>query len=138
MKVGTMCPVTEEPDSARRLVFINNSHGLEEIRTPDLRRVSCDSDTIKPYFSKKDLYKALSETIKELDQNNLTKPKARSNLANLELKFTQEEFYPFIDHSKIGLSKKSHDWITRAAYTTWKHTKGTISRELAVRYLTSS
>jgi integrase len=92
--------------------------------------VNRDSNPIKPYFSKKDPYNALSETIQELDQNNLIKPTARSNLANLELKFTQEEFYQFIDHRKIGLSQKSHDWINRAAYTTWKHTHGTISREV--------
>ena len=48
----------------------------------------------------------------------------------MELKFTQEEFYQFIDHRKIGLSQKSHDWINRAAYTTWKHTQGIISREV--------
>jgi hypothetical protein len=108
--------------------------GLEEIGTPDLRRVNRNGSQIKPYFSKKDLYNALSEVMKELDQNNLIKPSARSNIANLELKFTQEEFDQFVDYRKRGLSLKSHDWITRAAYNTWKHTKGVISREVLTQY----
>jgi hypothetical protein len=72
--------------------------------------------------------------MKELDQNNLIKPTARSNLANLELKFTQEEFDQFVEYRKRGLALKSHDWITRAAYSTWKHTKGVISREVLTQY----
>lgn len=54
--------------------------------------VNCHLSTIKPYFSKNDLYNVLSEVMKELDQNNLIKPSERSNFANLELKFTEEEF----------------------------------------------
>jgi hypothetical protein len=50
--------------------ILENSDGLEEIRTPDLRRVNRDLRAIKPYFSKRDLFNALSETVKELDQNN--------------------------------------------------------------------
>ncbi|MFA5002179.1 MAG: hypothetical protein WC502_04290, partial [Methanolinea sp.] len=93
-----------------------------------------NSSEIKPYFSKKALYNALSEVMKEVDQNNLIKPSARSNLANLELKFTQEEFDQFVEYRKRGLTSKSHDWIVRAGYNTWKHTRGVISREVLTQY----
>ena len=72
--------------------------------------------------------------MKEVDQNNLIKPSARSNLANLELKFTQEEFDQFVEYRKRGLTSKSHDWIVRAGYNTWKHTRGVISREVLTQY----
>jgi len=62
--------------------------------------VNRNSDDIKPHFSKRALYNALSEVMRDVDENNLIKPTARSNIANLELKFNKEDFDQVVDYRK--------------------------------------
>jgi len=38
--------------------------------------------------------------MRDVDENNLIKPTARSNIANLELKFNKEDFDQVVDYRK--------------------------------------
>ena len=44
-----------------------------------------------------------------------------------ELRFSKSDLNDFVSHRKVGLAKKSMDWIDRASKLLWESTKGEVS-----------
>ncbi len=53
---------------------------------------------------------------------------SHNGLAELDLSFTSEELNSYIEYRETGLTKKSQDWIERAAKTFWRYTNGIINK----------
>lgn len=51
------------------------------------------------------------------------------SLAELELPFTEDELRSYTNARKLGLNKKSGDWIERASRTFWNFTRGTVNKK---------
>lgn len=51
------------------------------------------------------------------------------SLAELELPFTKDELRSYTNVQKLGLTKKSEDWIERASRTFWNFTRGTVNKK---------
>jgi hypothetical protein len=50
-------------------------------------------------------------------------------LGELELPFTKEELRSYTNARKLGLTKKSEDWIERTSRTFWNFTRGTVNKK---------
>jgi hypothetical protein len=53
---------------------------------------------------------------------------SHNGLAESDLSFTLEELNSYIEHRETGLSKKSQEWIGRAAKAFWHYTNGIINK----------
>jgi integrase len=52
----------------------------------------------------------------------------RNGLTELDLSFTLDELNSYIEYRNTGLTKKSQDWIGRAAKAFWNYTNGTVNK----------
>ncbi len=62
------------------------------------------------------------------EQGSSSHNRPHNGLAELDLPFTLKELNGYIEYRKTGLTKKSQDWIERAAKALWHYTNGIINK----------
>jgi len=97
-------------------------NGLGRIQTGDLRRVKApctlDSEAEASY----------PHCFLSHEQGSFLHNGPHNRLTELDLIFTLKELNSYTEHRKTGLSKKSQDWIERAAKAFWHYTNGTVNK----------
>jgi integrase len=99
------------------------NNGLGAIRTPDLRRVKAlctpgpEVDTSNP------------RCFLSHNQGSFSNNGPHNGLAELDLSFTLKELRSYVEFRETGLTKKSQDWVERAANSFWRYTKGIINKD---------
>jgi integrase len=53
---------------------------------------------------------------------------SHNGLSELDLSFTLDELNSYVEYRNTGLTRKSQDWIGRAAKAVWNYTNGTVSK----------
>ncbi|MDD1710652.1 MAG: hypothetical protein LUQ37_07090, partial [Methanoregulaceae archaeon] len=95
--------------------------GLEEIRTPDLRRVrACDCDVAQSQAA---------FVQRQIPGQTSYEKNGSATLSDIQLPYSIDELHSFTESRKDGLSKKSLNWIEKSSDTIWEVTKGTISQQ---------
>ncbi len=102
--------------------------GLDRIRTGDLRRVNSPFNALAGPFPQSEVY---DHIFSNPAYTNIQKYQnlANKGLAELELPFTKDELRSYTNARKLGLTKKSEDWIERASRTFWNFTNGIINKK---------
>jgi len=111
----------------QHLSFMRQKNGLGAIRTPDLRRVNSPSNDLTGPFLQSETYNGVFSNQVYTNIQNYHNT-ANKGLAELELPFTKNELRSYTNARKLGLTKKSEDWIERASRTFWNFTRGTVNK----------
>jgi hypothetical protein len=94
------------------------TNGLGRIRTGDLRHVKA------PCTLGFEANASLPRCFLSHEQGNFT----HNGLAELDLLFSLDELNSYVEYRNAGLTRKSQDWIERAAKAVWNYTNGTVNK----------
>jgi integrase len=98
------------------------NNGLGAIRTPDHRRVKSHCTLGSEALASN------PRCFLSHEQGSFSNNGPHNGLSELDLPFTLKELRSYVEFRETGLTKKSQDWVERAARGFWRHTKGIINK----------